>query len=400
MCLIKKRVSFLFVIIVGSVTQSVVNAQIETLIDAPKQIRFFANQCKANFEKVLTLKGELHCVFRQPVKSAIFYYDRGGQLGIGEITVAGDFIKEDSETYTFTWDLASDSLVSIGAPSDKPCRYLEAEKGTEVVPENRNSIFGTEEQSVISTNSKISTSNGDRTADGEHQVYVETQDNRHEMRGSPKSVFYWQWDFTYHEFLFVVAQQIQDEREAAGVCHLKVEGDMHTLGLTANSKSGQPLTYKWVFDASRNFALTLYECFVGEVSTVTTHQWTYSMAELNSPIPVRLITTIASPEITREEIFELSKMVVNEPLAEDTFSLSALKPSNGDFLLKKETGEMLQIFDQGNRLVDPTAASISMTSSRFSRIMWINAVVIALVVVVAAFRKFRPSKVSAHRHRS
>lgn len=364
------------------------HAQNDVLPDAPKHIRLYANHLKSNFEKIKTLKGELSSSFRTPVNAAVSYRDRGNQLGIEEISIAGDFIKEDSEVYTFVWDLASDNLVSIGVPSDKPCRYLDANTNVEEVPKHKNSLIGDERKTVINNTYAISTSFEKRTADNEHQVYEQTQNNIHEMRGSPKAVFYWAADLTYHEFLFAVAKQLQEEGESAGLCYLSIEKDLHTLELIANSKTGDPLTYKWVFDASRNFALNMYECRIGEKNNVTTHEWTYSSSHPEVPVPTQLTTTIVDNEkMSRREVHKLSKLVVNEEVAEDAFSLASLRPANGDVMFDKESGETFVIQDLGKDLLSTDLARGGSGTNRRLIFIAINLAVVVIIIGLLVIRR-------------
>ena len=359
------------------------HAQNDILPDAPKQIRFYANQLKSNFEKIKTLKGKLSSSFRRSVDAAVFYHDRGNQLGIEETSVAGDFIKEDSEAYTFIWDLGSNNLVSLGVPTDKPCRYLDAKTNEEVTPEKNNGLIGVERKTVINSEFEIFTSITNRTEDGQHQIYERSQNITHEMRGSPKAIFFWAADLTYHEFLFAVAKQLQEEGESAGVCHLSIDKDLHTLELIAKSKTtGDPLIYKWIFDASCDFALTMYENRINEKNHVTTHEWTYSSSEAEVPLPTKLVTTIVDKENgSRQEMHELSNMVVNDELPDDVFSLATLEPVNGDFLLDKESGETFVIQDLGNKLTSTDLSKV--TSSTNTRLFFV-AINIAVVVILFA----------------
>ncbi len=327
------------------------HAQNDVLPDAPKQIRFYANQLKSNFEKIKTLKGELSSSFRRPVTAAVFYHNRENPSGVEEVRVPGDFIQENTEVYTFTWDLTSNNLVSIGVPNDKPCRYLDAKTNEELIPERKDTRIGVERKTVIHSKFAITTSRVKRTAGGQAQVYERTQNNVHKMRGSPTTVFFGDGDLTYHEFLFAAAKQLEEEGESVGVCYLSIEKDLHILKLIANSKSGDLLSYKWTFDASRNFVLTSYESKIGELNIVTTHEWTYSTSDPERPFPTQLIrTSVLNDKESMQAIHKLSKLVVNEELADDTFSLSSLRPKNGDVLIDKESQKTIVIQNLGKDL--------------------------------------------------
>lgn len=335
----------------GERTISSKNPQDDVLLDAPNRIRFYANKLKSNFEKTKTLKGKLSSTLRQQVDAAVFHC-RDDQNGIEDVSVAGDFIRETSQAYTFTWDLASDNLVSLFVPSDKPCRYLDKTTKEEVVPKKKDVSIGVGSQIVINSKHAISTSLGM----GQQQVvqhhYVRTQSRQHEMMGgSPKQVFCRAGNST-HEFLFAVAKQLQ-EQESVGVCYLNIKQDLHTLKLIVKSKTtGQPLTYIWVFDASRDFVLTMFESRISELNLVKTEEWTYSSSAAEHPVPTLLTTTYVGDENwNSQQIQELSNLVVNEELAEDTFTLASLGPANGDVLLDKNSGETFVIQDLGKKLV-------------------------------------------------
>ena len=362
-------------------------AEVVALEDAPRHFRFYGNQLRDQYERVKTLKGTINSKWRSPVKEAVFYHDLGNQQGIDELHIAGDFIRESRETFDFTWDLRSDNVVSSSRPEENPTRYFNRETGKELVPDRKNSEMGVENEYLINSAYKITTSLAQRDNSNGRQIYGRSQLTTPEMAGSAKQVFNWSADSTFHQFLLAAAKQIKEEKESIVACSLDIQAERHTLKLVVNGRSGRPLTYQWVFDEARDFSLLSYETYVAENDTTTTYNWTFNQVASIDNFPVQVEKNVRlDGEISFSEVHKLSDLVVNEQFADDTFSLAALGPSNGDLVIDVETEKKFFVDNMGKSLISADLSEARNTGNG-TLLLVINVCVVAILIVLVILRR-------------